>query len=156
MMLETAQAGLSWLTVLRKREGYRKAFAGFDFKKVARFDKRKIEALLKNPAIIRNRQKITAAAANAKAFLEVKKEFGSFFEFCQSVLKTIPRLNKWKTMRQLPALTEDSVVLSKELKKRGFKFVGPTTVYAHMQAAGLVNDHVVACFRHKEVQKKKR
>ncbi|MDH4227566.1 MAG: DNA-3-methyladenine glycosylase I [Deltaproteobacteria bacterium] len=156
LMLEVAQAGLSWRTVLYKREGYRRAFAAFDPVKVARFDKRKVESLMKDAAIIRNRQKISAAVANARAFLKVRAEFGTFSSFMWSFVGGAPKVNRWKKMSELPAVSEESAALSMELKRRGFKFVGPTTMYAHMQAAGLVNDHVVGCFRHKEVQRKKR
>ena len=152
LMLEVAQAGLSWLTVLKRRAGYKKAFANFDFIKVARFDKRKVETLMKDASIIRNRLKIEAAVTNARAFIKIRKEFGTFSSFMWSFVGGAPKVNKWKRESQLPAFTKESEALSKELKRRGFKFVGPTTVYAHMQAAGLVNDHTTSCFRYKEVQ----
>lgn len=150
LMLEGAQAGLSWLTVLRKREAYRNAFAGFDPVKVARFSEKKIEILIQNPGIIRNRLKITAAVSNARAFLEIQQEFGSFDSYIWGFVggKTIQ--NRWKTMSDLPATSVQSEALSKDLKKRGFKFVGSTIMYAHMQAAGMVNDHLFTCFRYRE------
>jgi DNA-3-methyladenine glycosylase I len=153
LTLESAQAGLSWLTVLRKRDGYRKAFADFDPTKVARFTSKRIEKLLSNPAIIRNRQKVSCAVSNAKAFLEVQDEVGSFSQFIWQFVGGQPIQNRWKTINQLPATSKQSDALSKELKQRGFKFVGSTTMYAHMQAAGLVNDHLVTCFRHKPCAK---
>ena len=150
LMLEGAQAGLSWLTVLRKREAYRNAFAGFDPVKVARFSEKKIEILIQNPGIIRNRLKLTAAVSNARAFLKIQQEFGSFDSYIWGFVggKTIQ--NRWKTMSDLPATSVQSEALSKDLKKRGFKFVGSTIMYAHMQAAGMVNDHLVTCFRYRE------
>lgn len=151
IVLEGAQAGLSWITVLRKREAYRDAFAGFDPEKVARFDRRKIGSLLENPGIIRNRQKVEAAVGNAKAFLRVQEEFGSFDRYIWDFVNGRPIQNRWKTMKDLPAETELSQAISKDLRRRDFRFVGPTIVYAHMQATGMVNDHVVTCFRHKEV-----
>ena len=152
LMLEVAQAGLSWLTVLKRRHGYRKAFEGFDPEKVARFGKRKVNSLLKDPGIIRNRLKVEAAVNNARAFLDVRQDFGTFTSFIWDFVGNEPRVNKWKSVSQLPAITKESEALCRELKRRGFKFVGPTTVYAHMQAAGLVNDHTIDCFRYKEVQ----
>lgn len=154
LVLEAAQAGLSWLTILKRREGYRKAFADFDPKKVAQFDQRKIEKLLLDPGIIRNRLKVESAVHNAKLFLEVQKEFGTFDAYFWSFVGGKPIRNKWKTSKQIPATTKISDALSKDLKKRGFKFVGSTVLYAHMQAAGLVNDHLTTCFRYKEVQRK--
>ncbi|UCE03557.1 MAG: DNA-3-methyladenine glycosylase I [Candidatus Latescibacterota bacterium] len=151
LILEGAQAGLSWITILRKRENYRKAFAGFDARKVARFDGRKVERLLRDEGIIRNRQKIEAAIANARAFLQVQKQFGSFDTYIWNFVDGSPIRNRWRQMSQLPAKTPLSETISKDLKQRGFKFVGPTIVYAHMQATGMVNDHVVGCFRHKLV-----
>lgn len=150
LILEGAQAGLSWLTVLKKREAYRKAFANFDPVKVARFSEKKIEILIQNPGIIRNRLKITAAVSNARAFLKIQQEFGSFDSYIWEFVggKTIQ--NRWKTMSDLPATSVQSEALSKDLKKRGFKFVGSTIMYAHMQAAGMVNDHLVTCFRYRE------
>lgn len=150
LTLEGAQAGLSWSTILNKREGYRRAFAGFDPVKVARFGAAKIEALLKDPGIVRNRLKVNAAVNNAKRFLEVQKEFGSFSRYIWGFVGGKPKVNRWKKLSQLPAVSKESDALSADLKKRGFKFVGSTIVYAHMQATGLVNDHLVTCPRHKE------
>lgn len=152
LTLESAQAGLSWITILRRREGYRKAFASFDPHVVALYDSKKIEELLLDSSIIRNRQKIEAAVNNAQRFIEVQKEFGSFSRYIWSFVGGSPIVNHHTALSQLPAQTPESVALSKDLKKRGFKFVGPTTVYAHMQAAGLVNDHLSACPRYHEVQ----
>lgn len=149
LILEGAQAGLSWSTVLKKREAYRKAFAGFDPTKVARFDGKRIEALLRNPGIIRNRLKVAAAVANARAFLAVQKEFGSFDRYIWRFVGGKPIQNRRKTMKDIPATSPESDALSKDLKKRGFKFVGSTIIYAHMQAVGMVNDHVVSCFRYR-------
>lgn len=151
IILEGAQAGLSWSTVLKKREGYRKAFADFDPVKVARFSPSKIEKLLQNPAIIRNRQKVVAAVNNAKRFLEVQKEFGSFDRYIWAFVDGKPIINRRKTLADIPATTPRSDALSKDLIKRGFKFVGSTVIYAHMQACGLVNDHLVDCWRYKKV-----
>ena len=151
LILEGAQAGLSWATVLKKREEYRKAFAGFDPKKVAKFDERKIEVLLSNPGIIRNKLKVRAAVNNAKQFLAVQKEFGSFAAYIWSFVNNNPIQNKRKKLQEIPATTKESDALSKDLIRRGFKFVGSTVMYAHMQACGLVNDHLVDCFRHKQV-----
>lgn len=148
LTLESAQAGLSWLTVLRKREGYRKAFADFDAEKVARFTAKRIEKLIQNPAIIRNRQKITCAVSNARQFLAIQDEFGSFTRYIWQFVDGTPIQNQWKTLRQLPATSPESDALSKDLKQRGLKFVGSTIVYAHLQATGLVNDHLISCFRH--------
>ncbi len=149
LTLESAQAGLSWSTILNKREGYRKAFAGFDPEKVARFSGKKIAALLKDPGIVRNRLKVAAAVNNAKRFLEVQKEFGSFSEYVWSFTGGKQIVNHWSALSRLPATSKESDALSADLKKRGFKFVGSTIIYAHMQAAGLVNDHLITCFRHK-------
>ncbi|MDD2805653.1 MAG: DNA-3-methyladenine glycosylase I [Elusimicrobiales bacterium] len=149
LTLESAQAGLSWSTVLNKREGYRRAFAGFAPGKVAKFGAAKIEALLKDPGIVRNRLKVNAAVNNAKRFLEVQKEFGSFSKYIWGFVGGKPKVNRWKKLSELPAFSKESDALSADLKKRGFKFVGSTIVYAHMQATGLVNDHLVTCFRHK-------
>lgn len=148
LILEGAQAGLSWLTVLNKRAGYRKNFADFDPVKVARFGARQVEKILKDPGIIRNRQKVNAAVNNAKRFLEVQKEFGSFDAYIWQFVKGKPKLNRWKTGKQLPATSRESDALSKDLIKRGFKFVGSTVIYAHMQACGLINDHLVSCWRY--------
>lgn len=151
LILEGAQAGLSWSTILKKREGYRKAFADFDPGKVARFSDAKLEKILLNPDIVRNRLKVFAAVNNAKRFLEVQKEFGSFDKYIWGFVKEKPIVNKWKTLKQVPATTKESEALSKDLIKRGFKFVGSTVIYAHMQACGLINDHLVDCFRYKQV-----
>jgi len=152
LILEGAQAGLSWSTVLRKREAYRKAFAEFDPEKVARFSKAKIERLLLNPGIIRNRLKVESTVTNAKAFLKLREERGSFDDYIWRFVDDEPRVNRWKAMQQLPPKTAQSDALSKDLQKRGFKFVGSTIMYAYMQACGLVNDHMVSCRRWKEVQ----
>jgi DNA-3-methyladenine glycosylase I len=149
LVLEGAQAGLSWSTVLNKREGYRRAFADFDPEKVARFTEKRIEKLMLDPAIIRNRLKIGAAVKNAKAFLQVQEEFGSFDAYAWQFVGGRPRINRWKTSRQIPATTRESDAFSQDLKQRGFGFVGSTVVYAHMQAVGMVNDHLVTCFRHR-------
>ncbi len=149
LILEGAQAGLSWSMILKKREGYHKAFAGFDPVKVARFSEKKLEKILLNPNIVRNRLKVYAAVNNAKRFLEVQKEFGSFDNYIWGFVNHKPIVNKWKTLKQIPAITKESDVLSKDLIKRGFKFVGSTVIYAHMQACGLVNDHLVECWRYK-------
>ena len=151
LILEGAQAGLSWITILEKRENYRKAFDNFDCKKIALYNEKKIEELLNNPGIIRNRLKIRSTITNAKSFLEVQKEFGSFDKYIWSYVDNKPIQNNWKELRELPAQTELSEVISKDLKKRGFKFVGPTIVYSFMQAIGMVNDHIIECFRHKEL-----
>lgn len=151
LILEGAQAGLSWITVLRKREAYRKAFDNFDPKKVARYDAKKIAKLLADPGIIRNRAKINAAVGNAQAFVAVQDEFGSFDAYIWQFVGGAPILNKRKTLRDIPAETDESRAMSKDLKTRGFRFVGPTICYAHMQATGMVNDHLVDCFRYKQV-----
>jgi DNA-3-methyladenine glycosylase I len=148
LMLDNAQAGLSWQTVLNKRENYRKAFDSFEPAKIARYNKRKIESLLKNPGIIRNRLKIEAAVANARAVLEIQKEFGSFDAYIWQFVNGAPIHNSWKTLKQIPAMSPESDAMSKALKKRGFKFVGSTICYAFMQSAGLVNDHLIHCFRY--------
>ncbi len=150
LILEGAQAGLSWITILRKRERYRQVFDGFDAEKVARYDDRKIRDLLSDPGIVRNRLKIGAAIGNAQAYLRVLEKRGSFSEFLWRFVDGAPIQNRWKGLTELPAKTPKSVVMSKELAKSGFRFVGPTICYAFMQAAGLVNDHVVGCFRHAE------
>lgn len=151
LILEGAQAGLSWSTILKKREGYRKVFANFDPMKVAKFTDKKLETLLLNPAIVRNRLKVFAAVNNAKRFLEIQKEFGSFDFYIWSFVGHKPIQNKRKSLKEVPATTKESDALSKDLIKRGFKFVGSTVIYAHMQACGLVNDHVDSCFRYKEL-----
>ncbi len=145
LVLEGAQAGLNWLTILKKREGYRQAFEGFDPHKVAQYDAQKIEALLQDPGIIRNRLKITSAVTNARAFLAVQEEFGSFDRYIWQFTGGRPIVNQWQTMQEIPATSPESDALSKDLVKRGFKFVGSTICYALMQACGLVNDHVVNC-----------
>ena len=155
LVLESAQAGLSWMTVLRKRENYRKAFAGFDPHKVARYDAKKIAALLKDPGIIRNRLKVQSAVSNARAFLDIQKEFGSFSDYIWGFVAGRPIVNRWKTMKELPPNTGLSDRLSCDLKKRGFKFMGSTVVYSHLQALGLVNDHTVDCFRRRELRRRK-
>jgi DNA-3-methyladenine glycosylase I len=149
LTLESAQAGLSWATVLKKRENYRRAFADFDPAKVARFTAKRIEKLLADPGIIRNRLKVTAAVTNAGCFLAVQEEFGSFDEYMWRFVDGRPKQNRVESMKQMPATSKESDALSKDLRKRGFKFVGSTIIYAHMQAVGMVNDHLVTCFRHK-------
>ena len=148
LILEGAQAGLSWDTILNKRENYRKAFDGFDPARVARYDRRKIERLLRDPGIVRNKLKVASAVGNAKAFLQVQKEFGSFDAWIWQFVGGKPRVNSPKSMKQVPASTPESDAISKALKQRGFNFVGSTICYAFMQAVGLVNDHVVGCFRY--------
>lgn len=151
LILESAQAGLSWSTILKKREGYRKAFADFDYKIVADLPEGYIQELLQDPNIIRNQLKIRAAINNAQRFMDIQSEFGKFSNYIWDFVDGIPIQNKWKDLSQVPATSEISDKLSKDLKKRGFKFLGSTIVYAHMQATGLVNDHLVDCWRHKEV-----
>jgi DNA-3-methyladenine glycosylase I len=151
LVLEAAQAGLSWSIVLNKREGYRRAFSDFDPAKVARFTDKRIDKLTLDPGIIRNRLKINAAVRNARAFLEVQDEFGSFDTYCWRFVGGRPKINRWKTPQQIPATTPESDAFSKDLKARGFSFVGSTVIYAHMQAVGMVNDHVVGCFRYREL-----
>ncbi len=152
LILEGMQAGLSWITILRKRDNFRKAFDNFDPEIVALYDGKKIKALLSDPGIIRNKLKVNAAVTNARAFLKVREEFGTFSRYIWGFTDHGVVVNHWKSMKELPAKTELSETISRDLKKRGFKFVGPTVVYAHMQAAGMVNDHVVDCFRHKELR----
>ena len=152
LILEGAQAGLSWITILKKRPAYRKAFDRFDPRKVARYDEAKVAALLANDGIVRNRLKIRAAIENAKAFLAVQKEFGSFDRYVWQFVGGRPRDNRLKRSDQLPSRTEQSDALSKDLAKRGFKFVGSTICYAFMQATGMVNDHLVSCYRYKELE----
>lgn len=152
LVLEGAQAGLSWSTILKKREGYRKAFADFDPQKVARFTEARAEKILLDPGIIRNRLKVYGAINNAKRFLEVQKEFGTFDKYIWDFVGGRPIVNKRKTLSEIPPTTKESDALSKDLIKRGFKFVGSTVIYAHMQACGLVNDHLVDCFRYKQVK----
>jgi DNA-3-methyladenine glycosylase I len=156
LVLEGAQAGLSWSTILRKREAYRKAFDHFDAGKIARYSEKTVARLLANPDIIRNKLKINAAIINARAFLQVQKEFGSFDRYVWQFVGGKPIRNSWKTMAEVPASTPESVAMSKDLQKRGFKFVGPTICYAFMQAVGMVNDHVVECFRYREIKSNKR
>ena len=151
LILEGAQAGLSWITILRKREAYREAFAGFDAERVARFTNRNVDRLLGNPGIVRNRLKVESAIKNARAFLRVQDDFGSFAAYQWRFVDGRPRQHRRRTIKDIPARTDDSDALSKDLKRRGFGFVGTTIVYAHMQAVGMVNDHVVGCFRHREV-----
>lgn len=153
LILEGAQAGLSWSTILRKREGYRKNFAGFDPVKVARFTEARIEKILLDPGIVRNRLKVVAAVNNAKRFLEVQKEFGTFSKYIWSFVGNKPIINKRKRIGDVPATTPESDALSADLIKRGFKFVGSTVMYAHMQACGLVNDHLIDCWRYKPLSK---
>jgi len=152
LVLEAAQAGLSWSTVLRKREGYRRAFSGFDPAQVARYTAKRIEKLLSNPEIIRNRLKIESAVRNAQAFLAIQESHGSFDGYCWRFVDGHSKLNRWMSMREIPATSAESDAFSKDLKQRGFSFVGPTVIYAHMQAVGMVNDHLVACYRHREIQ----
>jgi DNA-3-methyladenine glycosylase I len=153
LILEGAQAGLSWLIVLRKREGYRRAFSRFDPEKVARYTGKQIQKLTRDPAIIRNRMKIEAAVRNARAFLAIQQEFGSFDSYCWRFVDGRPRLNRRKTTREIPATSPESDAFSKDLKRRGFRFVGSTIIYAHMQAVGMVNDHLVDCFRYREIRR---
>jgi DNA-3-methyladenine glycosylase I len=155
LILEGAQAGLSWSMILKKRENYRKLFADFDPEKVARFTEKKLEKILLDPGIIRNRLKVFAAVNNAKRFLEVQKEFGSFDKYIWSFVNDKPIVNKWKTLKEIKPTTKESDALSKDLIKRGFKFVGSTVIYAHMQACGLVNDHLTDCWRYGETKKLK-
>lgn len=156
LILEGAQAGLSWRTVLYKRAAYRLAFANFDPRRVARFDARKVKALMKNAGIIRNRLKIESTITNARAFLAIQKEFGSFDRYVWQFVGGRPIVNRWTTLSQIPARTPESDALSADLKKRGFRFVGSTIVYAHMQATGLVNDHLVHCYRHRVLAAQRR
>lgn len=155
LVLEGAQAGLSWDTILRKRERFREVFDGFDPGRVARYDKRRIRSLLKDPGIIRNRMKIEAAIANARAFLKVQEEFGSFDAYIWRFVDGRPKQNTWKTPKQVPVTTQESDTMSKDLRQRGFRFAGSTICYAHMQATGMVNDHLMGCFRHAELRKEK-
>jgi DNA-3-methyladenine glycosylase I len=151
LILEGAQAGLSWDTILRKRENYRSAFDRFHPRKIALYDRRRIEQLLKNDGIIRNRLKIAGTVQNAKAFLAIQKEFGSFDRYVWQFVRGKPKVNAWKDLKQVPAFTKESDAMSKELKRRGFTFVGTTICYALMQAVGMVNDHLVSCFRYKQL-----
>jgi DNA-3-methyladenine glycosylase I len=151
LILEGAQAGLSWQTILNKRDAYREAFAGFDPARVARFDSRRIERLMGNPGIVRNRLKIESAVSNARAFLELQREAGSFDRFVWSFVGGSPKINRRRSLRSVPARTRESDALSDALRQRGFRFVGSTICYAFMQATGLVNDHIVSCYRYREV-----
>jgi DNA-3-methyladenine glycosylase I len=151
LVLEGAQAGLSWDTILNKRENYREAFGGFDPRRIARYDARKLERLLQNPGIIRNRLKIAAAVKNARATLKLQKEFGSLDKYLWQFVGGKPQVNLWRSVNQVPACTAESDAMSKDLQKRGFTFVGSTICYAFMQAVGMVNDHLLSCFRHAEV-----
>src|SRR5213078_3729674 len=153
LILEGAQAGLSWSTILKKRENYREAFDNFDPKVVAQYNKRKLQSLLKNPGIVRNRLKVASAVTNAKAFLAVQKEFGSFDAYIWRFVGGQPKQNGWKSHKSVPAKTAESDALSKDLQKRGFRFVGSTICYALMQATGMVNDHLVSCFRYRDLSK---
>ncbi len=148
LLLDNAQAGLSWQTILNKRENYRKAFDNFDPTKIARYNKRKITSLLNNPGIVRNRLKVQSAVTNARAFLEIQAEFGSFDAYIWQFVNGTPIRNRWKSLKDIPATSPESDAMSKALKKRGFKFVGSTICYAFMQSAGMVNDHLTRCFRH--------
>ena len=151
LVLEGAQAGLSWLTILRKRKNYRRAFADFDPEKVASFGEDRVEELLRDKGIIRNRRKIESAVKNARAFLRIQEEFSSFDEYMWSFVEGVPIQNSWKDMSEVPVYTPLAERISIDLKKRGFSFVGPTIVYSHMQAVGMVNDHLVSCFRHRQL-----
>jgi len=151
LVLESAQAGLSWLTVLRKRENYRKAYDNFDPLIISKYNGKKIKKLLNNPGIIRNKMKIEASINNAKRFLEIQKEFGSFDRYIWSFTDYKQVVNKWKSIEEIPSKTELSDMISKDLKERDFKFVGSTIIYAHLQAVGIVNDHIVSCFRYSQV-----
>ena len=151
LLLETFQAGLSWITILRKRENFRKAFDDFDYQKIANYSEEKIMMLLQDSGIIRNKLKVRSAVTNAQFFIEIQKEFGSFSKYIWEFVDGKPIQNKWKTLSECPANTPLSDKISKDLKKRGFKFVGSTVIYAHMQATGMVNDHVKDCYRYDEV-----
>ena len=151
LVLDGAQAGLSWATILRKREGYRRAFAGFDIEKVARFGRRQIERLLQDPSIVRNRAKVESAVGNARATLEVQEREGSLDRYLWSFVGGRPRKNRWRRDADIPSESEESRAMSRELRAQGFRFVGPTICYAFMQSAGMVNDHIVSCFRYREV-----
>jgi DNA-3-methyladenine glycosylase I len=153
LVLEGAQAGLSWSTILKRREGYRAAFCDFDPERVARFTDKRVEKLLLDASIIRNRQKIEATVRNARAFLAIRQEFGSFDAYCWRYVDGRPKVNHWKSTTEVPATSAESNAFSKDLKSRGFGFVGSTIIYAHMQAVGMVNDHLVDCFRYREVQR---
>jgi DNA-3-methyladenine glycosylase I len=151
LVLEAAQAGLNWSIILNKREGYRRAFSDFDPEKVARYTEKRIQKLVVDPGIVRNRLKIEAAVRNAGAFLGIQEEFGSFDTYFWRFVDGRPKVNRWEAMREIPATSPESDALSKDLKQRGFSFVGSTVIYAHMQAVGLVNDHLIACFRYRDI-----
>ncbi len=153
LILESAQSGLSWATILQKRDGYLKAFDNFDAKKISKYSSSKIETLVNDPGIVRNKLKINATIENAKRFLGIQQEYGSFEKYIWSFVNGKPINNKWKSISEIPSSSPESERMSKDLKKKGFKFVGPTTCYAYMQAVGMVNDHTVSCFRYKEVKK---
>jgi DNA-3-methyladenine glycosylase I len=153
LLLEGVQAGLSWFLILKKRENYRRAYDGFDFEKIARYGEKKIARLLADPGLVRNRAKIRASVNNARAFIKIREEFGSFDSYIWPFVGNKPLRNRWRSMEQLPARTDLSDALSKDLVRRGFKFVGSTIIYAHMQATGMVNDHLVGCFRYKKLEK---
>jgi len=150
-VLESAQAGLSWITILRKRENYRKAYADFDPIKVLQYDEKKVEELIKNSGIIKNRKKIEASIHNAKRFIEIQKEFGSFDQYIWGFVNYKPIINAWEKIEDIPSKTELSDKISQDLKKRGFIFIGSTIIYSYMQAVGIVNDHLISCFRYKEL-----
>jgi DNA-3-methyladenine glycosylase I len=152
LVLSGAQAGLNWSLVLKKREGYRRAFVNFDPEKIAHYSERQIQKLTSDPEIIRNRMKIEAAVRNARAFSKIPEEFGGFDSYCWRFVGGRPKLNRWKTIRQIPATSPESAAFSKDFKHRGFSFVGPTVVCAYMQAVGMVNDHLVDCFRYREIR----
>lgn len=152
LILESAQAGLSWSTILKKREGYRNAFVNFDVEEVARFDEQKIQQLLQNPKIVRHELKVRSAITNAQHFIAIQDEFGSFSNYIWSFTGDSPIQNRWSTMVQIPTTTPESEALAKDLKKRGFKFTGSTIMYAYMQAVGMVNDHLISCFRHSQIK----
>jgi DNA-3-methyladenine glycosylase I len=151
LVLEGAQAGLNWSIILNKREGYRRAFSGFDPAKVARYTEKRLQKLLLDPGIIRNRQKIQSAVRNARAFLAIQEEFGSFDAYAWRFVGGRPKVNRWQVTKQIPATSSESDGFSKDLKQRGFSFVGSTIIYAHMQAVGMVNDHLVDCFRYRQI-----
>ncbi len=151
ILLDSAQAGLSWITILRKRENYRRAYDGFDYHKIVEYDDKKVAVLLADSGIVRNRRKIEASIQNARAFLEIQKTFGTFDAYIWQFVGGSPKMNAWRTLEELPAKTAESEALSHDLVQRGFKFIGPTICYAFMQAGGLVNDHLVTCFRYQEV-----
>ena len=154
LILETFQAGLSWITVLKKRENFRKAFDNFDYHKISKYGDSKFDELIQNAGIIRNKLKIKATISNAQEFINIQNKFGSFSKYIWQFVNNKPIINKWKSINEVPATTELSDIISKDLKRRGFKFIGSTVVYAHMQATGMVNDHTIDCFRYSEVQNK--